>query len=171
MWHEKRTFETDKKWADKFNKQVKSIVGPLLLEESDFRTDTEKVGDFTLVSRAGTTIACRIRKHSYLSRFKNEFTIRSHRDSGARTEMAKIVDEGFGTWFFYGFCDEKEENILCARILDFHRFRGRLIRVRNKDLWTAKDNGDGTRFLSFKIEDFPNIVVHEYDPLNILKAG
>lgn len=164
-----RTFEIDKKWADKFNKQVKSIVGPLLLEEADFKTDAERVGDFSLVSRAGTTIACRIRKYSYLNRYKNEFTIRSHRDSGAKTEMAKIVD-GYGTWFFYGFCDEKEENILCARILDFIAFRGRLIR-RERDLWTTRDNGDGTRFLSFKIEDFPNIIVHEYDPLNVLKAG
>lgn len=84
--------------------------------------------------------------------------------------MAKIVDEGFGTWFFYGFCDEKEENILCARILDFIVFRAALIR-RTRDLWTTKDNGDGTRFLSFKIEDFPKIVIHEYDPLNVLKAG
>lgn len=48
-------------------------------------------------------IGCRIRRCFYFcGQYKNEFTLRSHRFSGRKTELAKIVD-GFGDLFFYGF--------------------------------------------------------------------
>jgi hypothetical protein len=49
-------------------------------------------------------VAVRLRRDGYAQRFADQFTIRYHRASGAKTELDKII-EGFGDWMFYGHTD------------------------------------------------------------------
>ena len=80
------------------------------------------------------------------------FTIRSSRDSGAKTELEKIVD-GFGDWMFYGHSDESETGISRWMVINLASLMAALI--RDKAPWKKKSNSDGTHFVAFDIRDLP----------------
>ena len=60
--------------------------------------------DLVILKARSMAIGVRVRRPGYAERFPGQFTIRSHRESGAKTELRKIV-EGWGDWLFYGHAD------------------------------------------------------------------
>ena len=66
--------------------------------------------------------ACQIRRASNYEKYKNEFTIRSKRPSGNKTELRKII-EGWGDYFFYGFSNKDETALHSWFIGDLSVFR------------------------------------------------
>jgi hypothetical protein len=100
-------------------------------------------------------IACRVRGVKYQGQYDGQFTIRSRRDSGARTELDKIL-YGYGDWMFYGFHD-KEDTILKWYLIDLHVFRWNWVMFRDWIKSEEKPNGDGTYFRAFWMDSFPDL--------------
>lgn len=100
----------DWKWADKFLPDIKRILGECLIATAPIEDDAERNTDLIVLKLDAVRIGCRIRRYSYLLRYPDEFTIRAGRPSGAKTELAKII-EGWGDYFFYGFANETESGL------------------------------------------------------------
>jgi len=100
-------WKDDKRWSDRFLPEIKSILGRHLIGEPAREEDAERNTDLIVLRMEAVRIACRVRRHDYLAKYADEFTIREGRPSGTKTELTKIV-EGWGDFFFYGFADEPE---------------------------------------------------------------
>lgn len=155
----------DRQWSDRFIPHIKCIVGPRLMAESSFDVDTKQATDLIILRARNMMVAARVRRPGYFSRYPHEFTIRSDRDSGAETELQKVVN-GFGDWMFYGHADETERHIAHWHLIDLHAWRAHMIRDGQREkrqlVHGKKSNGDGTHFQWFDIASFrgePSILV------------
>lgn len=162
-------YAEDREWSDSLIPTIKQIVGPLLLEESSFDVDTKQATDLILMRARDMMIAARVRRFGYAERYPWEFTIRSHRDNGTKTELQKIV-EGFGDWMFYGHAGIMPGEIDRWFVIDLAKFRAGLIRNPSTDgrgiWWGEKSNNDGTHFCWFDVQKFPaNILIKTSHPI------
>lgn len=146
-------YAQDRKWSDAFIPAIKQVVGPLLLEESSFEVDTQQAADLVVMNARDKTIACRVRRAGYADRYGYEFTIRSARDNGAKTELEKIVD-GFGDWMFYGHAHQDGMNVSRWMVISLPALRAAIIRKQASPL--KQSNGDGTHFIAFDARALPN---------------
>ncbi len=149
-------YDTDRRWSDAFIPAIKQIVGPLLLEPSSFEVDTKQAADLVVLNARDKTIAARVRRHGYSDSYPFDFTIRSHRDTGAKTELQKIID-GFGDWMFYGHAHSELVNITRWMVIDLPAWRAAII--RHQAPYTKQNNGDGTQFVAFDIRRLPRNVL------------
>lgn len=149
-------YSADRRWSDGFIPAIKRIVGPLLLEESSFEVDTQQAADLVVLNARDKTIACRVRRNGYADRYGYEFTIRAKRDSGAKTELEKIVD-GFGDWMFYGHAEKDDCSILRWVVISLPALRAAIIRKQANVI--QKSNGDGTHFVAFDVRELPGSCV------------
>jgi len=148
------SWQSDKLWSDRFIPTIKGIVGPLLLVEAPLEVDQKQASDLIVLRARDMMIAARIRRPGFADSYPNDFTIRSARDSGAKTELAKMVD-GFGDWMFYGHAlDETSAFLKRWMLVDLRAWRAHLIRHRNKLQYQEKANGDGTYFVAFNVQSF-----------------
>jgi len=147
------SYETDRAWSDRFIPAMKRIIGPHLLEPSSVEIDTKQAADLVVFRARDVTIACRVRRFGYADRYPFEFTIRSARDSGARTELEKLTD-GWGDWMFYGHAAEHTPTIERWWLLDLSAWRAALIRDRDAVSPKKQSNGDGTHFVAFDVRRF-----------------
>ena len=157
------SYRKDREWSDQFIPRIKWIVGPHLLVPSQFEVDAKQAADLIVLRARDMTIAARIRRCGYAESYPYEFTIRSKRDSGAKTEMAKLL-EGWGDWMLYGHAAEDPGLISRWWLIDLHQWRERLLRTGFSGSWrgfsTEKSNGDGTHFLAFDLRKFtPSILI------------
>lgn len=146
------SYDFDRRWSDAFIPAIKKIVGPLLLEESTFDVDTKQAADLVVLNARDKMIAARIRRPGYAERYPFEFTIRAKRDSGAKTELEKIVD-GFGDWMLYGHASSTGADLCRWMVIDLDGLRAALI--RKKAAWKKQSNGDGTHFVAFDVRSLP----------------
>ncbi len=153
-------WQEDKEWSDRFLPQIKGILGMHLIGEPPIEEDAERNTDLMVLRMDAVRIGCRIRKNKYLSIYGQEFTIRAGRPSGAKTELTKIL-EGWGDYFFYGFCCEGEENLVAWTLADLKVFRityNRLLVSMDamKTPGIAKNNKDNSsNFVAFSWSGFP----------------
>jgi hypothetical protein len=144
-------YTCDRAWSDHFIDPIRRIVGPHLLVPSSFEVDTKEAADLVVLrGRGDLTVAARVRRHGYAERFPNDFTIRSDRATGTRTELAKVLD-GFGSVLFYGHQASPDDYAIGRWLLiDLDAFR-----QRYADGWTGRTlgNGDGTWFRAFDITE------------------
>ena len=153
-------WQADKRWSDRFLTQIKGILGVHLIGEPPAEEDAERNTDLMVLRMDAVRIGCRIRKHQYLSRYGNEFTIRAGRPSGVKTELTKII-EGWGDYFFYGFANEDETLLASWALADMRVFRRHYAMMLVKSPvgvvpGIAKANGDGSSsFAAFRWADFP----------------
>ena len=159
---------TDRRWSDKFIPTIKRIVGPYLLEESSFMVDTKQAADLIVLNAKSLSIACRVRRYGFYERYPNQFTVRSKRDSGASTELEKIIN-GFADWMFYGHADrDGSANIPNWWLLDLTAWRSHMIRRDKQSIkYGQQKNGDGTEFVWFDIASFqgePRLVIAHSSP-------
>ena len=157
-------FRSDFAWQERFYDTVRYIVGPLLLEPAGLERDMAEATDFMVLKARDMRIGCRIRRaasaggKSFSDRYPWEFTLRSHRDSGAKTELAKIL-EGWGDWLFYGHAAHNDLPSLARWfVLDLHEFR--LLHDWPLIKCVKQKNKDGTHFHAYDILSFgPEILV------------
>jgi len=156
------TWKQDKAWSDGLLIQIKSILGVYLIGEASQEEDQQHNTDLVVLKMEAVRVGCRIRRFAYWQNetFRQQFTIRSSRPSGAETELAKIIS-GWGQYLFYGFADETEAELQAYTILDLNVFRLWLMRemVRNKGTLpgTELQNGDASStFRIFDWRDIPN---------------
>lgn len=150
----------DKQASDRYLPTIKGIVGQHLIGEAPYEEDASRATDLIVLRLDAVRIACRVRTPGYVQRadYANEFTIRARRDSGAKTELAKVL-EGWGDYLFYGHGDGAA-GFTAWMLGDLRVFR--LWFNRRVVLMPAGDmpgkpfqNGDGTHFRSFKIDELP----------------
>lgn len=150
------SYLTDRVWSERFIPQIKQLVGPLLLEVAPLDLDRTEATDLLVFCARDMRIAARVRKHKYFENYSSHFTIRCERDSGCKTELAKVV-EGWGDWMFYGFANADEDRIEHWRVIDLAAFRAALIRhnMNGYELrYGTVANGDGTHFRWFDVRSF-----------------
>jgi len=153
-------YNTDRSWSDKYIPAMKEIIGPRILEISSFEVDTKNASDLIVFSAKNLLIACRVRRPKFID-YWGEFTIRAKRDSGAITELSKIVN-GWADIMFYGYASNNGISIKAWHLIDLNAFRAHLIRDKQTIVMGDKANGDGTYFKWFKIDSFigdPNLVI------------
>ncbi len=161
-------WKQDKRWSDKFLPEIKSILGMHLISEPPIEEDAEHNTDLMVLKLDSIRIGCRIRKNQYLDGYGNEFTIRSGRPSGVKTELTKII-EGWGDYFFYGFCNKSEDSLVLWHLADLKVFRlwFNTMLAKNKGIspGVGKDNTDGSSsFRAFRWNDIGSgFVVASYD--------
>ena len=151
-------YPDDRKWSDAIIPQIKQIVGPHLLEPTPFDMDCKQAADLYIFTAKDMRIAARVRRpNGYAEMYPYEFTLRSKRDNGVKTELQKITD-GWGDWFFYGHADA-DLKIVLWWLVDLKSLRAALIRHQNNRrssvLMGDKSNGDGTHFKWFDLRSFP----------------
>lgn len=156
------SYETDRKWSDQFIPEIRRIVGPYLLEPSSVEVDTKQAADLVVLLAKNVTIAARVRRSGYADKYQHDFTVRSYRESGAKTEMAKLV-EGWGDWMFYGHA-ALGSTISHWMLIDLHEWRKTLITAGYGSggwchLADRRSNKDGTHFLAFDIRNFPSALI------------
>lgn len=153
------TWKADKRWSDRFLPNIKRLLGEYLITEPPAEEDAERNTDLIVLNMSGVRVGCRIRRNSYLERYGDEFTIRSGRPSGVKTELTKVI-EGWGDYFFYGFSNQDENDLSAWFIGDLKVFRlwfnRRLVELSGKIPGNGKSNGDGSSdFITFKIDELP----------------
>ena len=147
-------FRRDFEWQMQFLPEIRQIVGPLLLQEAPLDLDMKEATDLLVLRARDMRIGCRMRRNGYADQYAYEFTIRSRRDSGAETELAKITD-GWGDWLFYGHSGTTHGEIERWMVVDLHAWRAHMIRTKGKaGAPKHKPNGDGTYFAAFDIREF-----------------
>lgn len=149
----------DKKWSDRFLPEIKRNLGEYLIGEPPVEEDQERNTDLIVLRMEAVRIGCRIRKFKYLENYGGEFTVRAGRPSGHKTELTKII-EGWGNYFFYGFCDKDEQKLAKWTLCDLNVFRlwfNRRLKTDNgKVPGTHKNNTDNSSFfLAFKTAELP----------------
>jgi hypothetical protein len=137
------SWEKDHRWAAIFDRQIKMAIGPYVIGNATVEDDRERATDLVLVTDR-VRIACRIRRWSkdYFDRYGGQFTVRSGRGSGAKTELAKIK-EGWGDLFFYGWGDPQTKRLQSWWLLDLGIFRA----------WHAQAAADGKCIVAGRIRN------------------
>jgi hypothetical protein len=147
-------YDQSRKWSNKFNPAIKRLCGEHLISETSLYEDRNSATDLEMPHSG---ISVRVRKFAD-RKYDGEFTIRSARDSGAVTELAKVL-AGYGDVIFYGFADESERGLSSWFLGDLAVFR-RWYFDRLEDKPEAlpgksRNNGDGTSFTVFSLAELP----------------
>lgn len=118
------SYQDDRPLEDEFHRSGPGDYCPYLLERAVFEYDVERATDLIACRKS---IAVRFRRGSgdYAERYPRQFTIRSRRDSGAKTELSKIID-GWGDLFFYGHVSEGV--VWPWYLIDLHKLRALWLR-------------------------------------------
>jgi len=160
-------WEKNKKWSDRFLPEIKRNLGEYLIGEPPVEEDQERNTDLIVLKMEAVRIGCRVRRYRYLTQYSDEFTLRAGLPSGAKTELTKIV-EGWGNYFFYGFCDKNELKLAKWILCDLNVFRlwfNRQLKINaGKVPGISKDNIDNSSFfLAFKTTWLPKeFIVAQY---------
>ena len=116
-------WKDDKSWSDGLLTSVKQILGLYLIGEAKQDDDQQRNTDLIVLKMEAVRIACRIRRNDYFKgEYKGEFTIRSSRPNGTKTELTKII-EGWGDYFFYGFANTDGMTLSGYTLTDLKCFR------------------------------------------------
>ena len=154
-------WEKDKRWSDQFIPEIKYILAQYLISEAPVEEDQERNTDLIVLTLKPYRIACRVRSNQYLAKYGDEFTIRSGRPSGCKTELQKII-EGWGDFFLYGFCDASESKLIMYLLGDLSVFRvwfnRAICRMPPNCLPGVKQNNHdkSSCFLAFKETEMPD---------------
>ena len=152
------TWQSDKRWSDRFLPEIKSILGQHLIGEPPIEEDAERNTDLMVLRMEAVRIGCRVRRHKHMAKYGNQFTIRAGRPSGVKTELTKII-EGWGDCFFYGFADIESNDLAAWFLGDLRVFRvwfNRTILQTKKCPGIAKDNTDNSsHFMAFSVSWLP----------------
>lgn len=155
-------WEKDKADSDVYLHEIKQIIGANLIGEPPIEEDQERNTDLIVLRMDAVRIACRVRNHEYLNKWDcaKEFTIRSSRPSGQKTELRKII-EGWGDYMFYGFGSADRKHLAYWHLLDLKVFRSAFFDMSYRgDVPTAKGNYDGSStFIPFRIDSFPHEII------------
>lgn len=142
-------YATNRAWSDKFIPHMQAIAGRVNfgvapdLEDMHHNTDL-----IVLRGRGDVRVACRVRRFKYYLDYPRDFTIRAARDTGARTELDKIL-AGWGDQLIYAFANKEETRIQDWRVIDLDLFRREFPQLRP----ARRANPDGTEFLAFNVDD------------------
>jgi hypothetical protein len=118
------SWQGDKGWADQFMPDIKSVLGRHLLGEASLTEDAKHATDIVVLQMKDLRIAVRMRRRKYAENqhYLGQFTIRTERRSGVKTELAKLI-EGWGDYYFYGFEGLHDGQLGIWHLIDLKEFR------------------------------------------------
>ena len=156
-------WQQSKRWSDRFLPEIKRTLGEFLICESAAEEDAERNTDLMVLTLGAVRVGCRVRQWPYLEKYSREFTIRSGRPSGVKTELAKII-EGWGDYLFYGFANEEGNALAQWFIGDLNVFRlwhsTRLAKSGGCLPGAQMPNSDGSsHFVAYQVADLPDYFV------------
>lgn len=131
-------FDRDFDWQRGLIPEVKRILANYLICEAPAEEDMHHGTDLIVLKLDTVRVACRLRRYKYLADYGHEFTIRASRPSGAKTELAKIL-EGWGDYIFYGFADEDAGQLAAWALGNLNVFR----LWHHRELWAGRRPGEG----------------------------
>lgn len=143
-------------WQRSLIPRVKQVLASYLITEAPFEEDAHHNTDLMVLTARALRVACRLRRQDDL-RYEGQFTIRSSRPSGVRTELHKVI-AGWGDYIFYGFEHPDNPFDLAAWVLgDLSVYRLWLSEqaLTGTKRWRVKTNADGTKFHVYNISDLP----------------
>jgi hypothetical protein len=161
------SFDTDYYWQGRFIPEIKRLCADYLIEEAPVEEDRRHNTDLSVLRLDPIRVACRIRRFDYLSRYSDEFTIRSARPTGAvQTDLQKVLS-GWGDYLFYGFAKQDDTGLAAWLLGDLKVFRlwhnQQLAKGKGRHPGKLKTNDDGTKFLVYSIAELPlNFVVSRF---------
>lgn len=149
----------DFQWGRKFLAEIKQILGLHLIGEAPAAEDEQHNTDLIVLRLDAVRIACRVRRDGYRARYGHQFTVRSSRPSGTKTELAKVI-EGWGDYIFYGFGEDRTARLTAWMLGDLRVFRlwfmHETARMRPHEIpGEAGFNPDATRFRAFDYARLP----------------
>lgn len=156
-------WQRDKAWSDRFLPEIKQTLGLYLIGEPPIEEDAERNTDLMVLRMDAVRIACRVRQSKYVQQFGDEFTIRSSRPSGVKTELAKII-EGWGDYFFYAMCQPDAVSLERWVLGDLRVFRvwhsRQLVLNKGQAPGQLCHNRDGSSsFRAYKVTDIRGFVI------------
>lgn len=154
-----------KDWSDKFLPEIKRILGEHLIAEPPIIEDMAHNTDLIVLNMSPVRIACRVRRYKYFRQYPDDVTIRASLPNGGNTELTKII-EGWGDYFFYGFSDESERQLIAWKLCGLNAFRiwfNRQLYFNKGNMpGTGKNNTDNSSsFRAFKATEIPGFVIAE----------
>jgi len=151
------SYADDRSWSDRFLPEIRARLAQHVIRVAPEVDDRRKNSDLMVLGAGSARIACRVRRHQYLDRYGQEFTVRAARESGADVELTKLLS-GFGDLVFYGFGDAEERRLSQWFIGDLNVFRRwyfeSLLRDGNEPGQLSPSAG-GTTFRAFRIDALP----------------
>jgi hypothetical protein len=169
-----RTYAQSRAWSDAFSFPLRQTIGQVLVVPADVIQDLRENTDywFAVESRQ---IAARVRNlYDYWNRSEgiqwgDEFTLRSARPGGTKTELEKIL-EGKGQVFVYAWGDASLATPLPAyTFIDLNKFRFWVNKILMPGLhhpwfqadppWHVRQNADGTEFWVLPISKMPEEMI------------
>jgi hypothetical protein len=153
-------YATNRQMSDEYLTHVRVIVGPRLLVPSPMELDCKQATDLLVLRARDMRIAARVRRPGYFERYPFEVTVRASHPSGAKTELAKVL-EGWGDWMLYGHADPvKRKTIAHWVLLDLDVFRDRWPYLGHK----RQRNADGTEFVAVDVRGLLDGIVDTNHP-------
>jgi hypothetical protein len=170
---EQQSWRLEKAWADDhinaINDVVRSMAHKIItITPSSFHRDTEEAIDYDIQISSGAMV-CRIRRAATCP--YRDLTMTTHRPSGARPEVEKVLD-GKVRWYLYawaeagGFVDWMFVDLAVVRannLIENAMEKGREVRVK-----------DGSRFTYIHFPELDHagaIVAAEIMPRAARRAG
>lgn len=167
-----KLYSVDRAWSDLYFDAVREIVSRFLIVAAPVELDRNRNTDLMVLHARNTTIAARVRRAGFADVYPYDITIRYRRESGAQTELEKIV-AGWGDWMFYGHAmpPDRTQQPRIGRwyLLDLNELRRELLRdgvrvalsacTKYKGAFQLKSNGDRTHFLALDVRRFPSSVL------------
>lgn len=145
-------WQQDKAWADRYlpaiEQVIRQVAGNIItVTLASDEDDWHRATDYIVRVEAGD-IACRVRRESYHSRFR-DFTLRCSRPSGAVTELEKIK-QGLARWYLYAWARE-DGTFVDWVFVDLDRLRrsGLLFEPRK----TIANKDGSSAFVSFSLSE------------------
>ena len=105
-------WQRDFDWQKQFEPLALDVIGNLpnrLFNEvrvAPRMADIKRATDLVMVRHGGEDFSLRLRRPGYLDSYGLQFTVRTERLNGVKTELAKYR-EGFGHYFFYGHIEHE----------------------------------------------------------------
>lgn len=153
------SWQADKRWSDRFIPEIKLHLAPHVIGEASVTEDATHNTDLIVLEARTIRIACRVRRPGYEQRYPDEFTIRTTRPNGSKTELRKIV-AGWGDLFFYGHAGADSAALASWFVGDLNIFRewftDEVCREHGQVPGTVKHNRDGSStFRAFDLKQLP----------------
>jgi hypothetical protein len=142
----------DFEWGRQFIPGIKRAICNHTLIEAPADADQNEAADLMILDDRQLRYGFRMRRHTNLKKYGNQFTIRTARPSGSKTELAKIL-EGFLNRYIYGFAVAEGVGIDQWCLLDVDVFRRHYPYLAKKAL--HQKNGDGVTFDAWHLNDWP----------------
>lgn len=140
-------------WTRRYREHLSEIVAEHLVVDAPPEEDLHRATDLYVLRGNAARIGCRIRRHRYLARYGDEFTLRSRVPSGEPTELDKIL-AGWGDYLIYGFAAADDLPRLAAwALIDLTVLRD--LYPEGMPAMTV-ENRDGTAGQAFRYSEWPD---------------